>query len=551
MSRNLRSHRVSALRIALATASTAVVLAASACSSAPANPDGDEPAPLETKEGGTLVIGQEQQISCTDWIGSCAGSIWGTYAMQVQTIPAAFAYRQSGDAWQPAATSLMATEPTSEEVDGDQVITYRINPEAVWSDGEPITSADFKYTAVEIRDGKEVLDRTGYSRITSVKTPDPETAVVTLKGTYPNWRDLFSGFTGVLPAHLLEGKDRGAEMKAGYDWSGGPWKIEEWKQGESVTLVPNDKYWGDQPRLDKVVFQVTSNTAAEFQAFKSGQLDAIFPTPQLDAIQALKPGIPGARSMVDEKSANVEGIWFNNQTFPFDQSAVRKAVAHAIDREAIVERIYGDLGVEAPAQTFWPSTRSEFAGASFDQYQLDLDMVDQIMEGDGWSRNSEGLWEKDGRQADFEIASLSGDARRQLVTEILQSQLAEAGFRVTIKNTPQLSSYIFEQPFQAAIITLIGTDTTDIFATDASLNFMGVSDPDLDDELAKVSSETDPQARAEGGRASDQIIADQVYSLPLDTTPSLLLTRDRVGGPLSINPIEGPFWNLNEWGLVE
>lgn len=295
MSRNLRSHRVSALRIALATASTAVVLAASACSSAPANPDGDEPAPLETKEGGTLVIGQEQQISCTDWIGSCAGSIWGTYAMQVQTIPAAFAYRQSGDVWQPAATSLMATEPTSEEVDGDQVITYRINPEAVWSDGEPITSADFKYTAVEIRDGKEVLDRTGYSRITSVKTPDPETAVVTLKGTYPNWRDLFSGFTGVLPAHLLEGKDRGAEMKAGYDWSGGPWKIEEWKQGESVTLVPNNKYWGDQPRLDKVVFQVTSNTAAEFQAFKSGQLDAIFPTPQLDAIQALKPGSPTDR----------------------------------------------------------------------------------------------------------------------------------------------------------------------------------------------------------------------------------------------------------------
>lgn len=98
-----------------------------------------------------------------------------------------------------------------------QVVTYKINPKAVWDDGSAITSTDFKYTALQIRDGKDIYDKTGYDLIDTVDTPDAATAVVgTLKSPYAGWKSLFTSLGGVLPSKLLDGKDRSALMKDGY-----------------------------------------------------------------------------------------------------------------------------------------------------------------------------------------------------------------------------------------------------------------------------------------------------------------------------------------------
>ncbi len=82
-------------------------------------------------------------------------------------------------------------------------------------------------------------------------------------------------------------------MKDGYTCSGGPWKMESWEKGVALTLVPNDKYWGQKPLVDKVVMKFITDTAAEFQAFKAGEVDAIGPQPQLDAVDQIKAGLPG------------------------------------------------------------------------------------------------------------------------------------------------------------------------------------------------------------------------------------------------------------------
>ncbi len=133
-------------------------------------------------------------------------------------------------------------------------------------------------------------------------------------------------------------------MKDGYDFSGGPWKIESWERGVSVTLVPNDAYWGNKPSLDKVVFQFLPDTAAAFQALRSGQVDALYPSPQLDALSQIESGIPGTRSQVEAESGNLEALWMNDAAFPFDSQAVRQAFAYSIDRSAIVKRLFGSLG---------------------------------------------------------------------------------------------------------------------------------------------------------------------------------------------------------------
>ena len=68
--------------------------------------------------------------------------------------------------------------------------------------------------------------------------------------------------------------------------------------------------------------------------------------------------------------------------------------------------------------------------------------------------------------------------------------------------------------------------------------------------LATVDTSTDDATRLAATQEGDKLLADSATSLPLAAVPNVLLTLDKIGGPVSINPSEGPFWNLEQWGLV-
>ncbi|MDY0908528.1 ABC transporter family substrate-binding protein [Microbacterium sp. CFBP9034] len=534
-----------------------------ACSAGDSPPEQSSAPPVV--EGGEVIIGAEQEPDCVDWIATCAGSIWGTYMMQIPTMPIVFNTRLIDDVWTPVPSDLVTEEPVAEETAEGQTITYTINPDAVWSDGEPITSKDFEYTALQIRDGDDIFDKTGYDRIASVDTSDPKVAVVTLDTPFAGWRTLFSTY-GVMPAHLLEGKDRAALMTDGYDFSGGPWKIESWDRGTSATLVPNENYWGEKPNLDKVTYLFLPDTTAAFQALKSGQVDVLYPSPQLDAISQIDAGLPGINSQVDARSASLEAVWLNNAAFPFDSKAVRQAVAYSIDRDAIVERLFGALGVDKAQQSFNSPIVGAYASDDFSEYTLDLDKVTELMEGDGWAKNADDVWEKDGQTATFSMETLAGNKRRDLTTQVLQSQLADAGFEMTINSvTPAdlFGTIAPEGDFQAGLWAIVDTFpdptlsssflSTNVPSEDngfSGINFYRVSIPELDPLLSQVDTELDVDARIATSKEADAVIAENVPSLPLDTVPLVLLWSDKIGGPLEINPIEGPFWNLAAWGIA-
>lgn len=564
MSKSLHRTVVPSSRRALIAALTVTALIGSlaACTSSTTTP---EPSDVAIVDGGEIVIGAEQEPDCADWIATCGGSIWGTWIMQIPTLPGVFQTRQVDGEWVPEPSDLVTGEP---EVivadDGTQTITYSINPDAVWSDGEPITSADFEYTALQIRDGDDIFDKTGYDRISAIDASDPATVTVTLDSPYAGWRTLFSVY-GIMPAHLLEGQDRAAVMADGYDFSGGPWKIEKWTRGTSVTLVPNENYWGDKPHLDKVTFLFLPDTTAAFQALKSGQVSVLYPSPQLDALTQIDAGLPGIQSQVDARSGNLEAIWLNNAAAPFDSVAVRQALAYSIDRDAIVKRLFGSLGIDKAQQSFNSPMVAPFASDDFSQYTLDLDKVDELMEGDGWKKNSDDVWAKGGETATFSIKTLAGNKRRDLTVQVLQSQLADAGFEMTIDQVTPADLFGTIAPqgdFQAGIWALVDTFPDPTLSSTFSsvnipseangysgINFYRTDIPGLDDLLGQVDSEIDTDARIQVSHEADALIAENVPSLPLDTVPNVLLWSDKVGGP-EINPVDGPFWNLAEWGLA-
>lgn len=528
---------------------------------------------VATQEGGDLVIGAEQQPDCMDWIATCAGSSWGSWMVSYNTIPRSFdIVKQDDGTWQWEPGSLLTGEPEL-ETDPKQVVTYSLNPDAVWSDETPITCDDYVYTWDQIANGDDIYDKTGYQDIESVECEDDQTVVVTFAKPYAAWKQLFGGQFGIFPAHLLEGKDRAAEMANGYEWSGGPWMLDGgasgWVKDTSITLVPNENYWGTKPTLDSVTFQIMADTAAEFEAFKTNTVSAIYPQPQPDAIQEIAAGIPGTKSSINaEATPNAEALWMNNEAFPFDSKDVRQAFAYAIDRDEIVAGLFGDLGVDKAMNSFNQTVLGDFGDPdAFAGYTQDLDQVDELMEGDGWTKNDDGIWEKDGRAADIVFKTTAGNARRERTQELIQEQARDAGFNVTIDNQQandlfgtQLPQGDFTLALYAQVLTAVEPSLSSLFISSnipteengfSGQNWTRTNIPEADEPLAEVDSNPDPEARSDAQAEADALLAEDATSIPLDPLPTILLWSDEIVGPADgeDNPIFGPFYDMNEWAL--
>ena len=323
-------------------------------------------------------------------------------------------------------------------------ITYKINPKAVWSDGTPITSTDFKYTWDHIVNGHEHLrpDRVQRHRV-AWTTAIRQTAVVTFSKPYAVWQGLFGGGYGILPSHILQGKDQDALMKDGYTWSGGPYMMTSWDKGSSITLVPNPKWYGsDKSHVDKIVFQLVSDTATEFQAFKSGQVKMIYPQPQLDVVSQIGAGIPGANSYYTADTGSFEVIWMQMGAAPLTDQKVRQAIGYAIDRNAIVKALFGKLGVTTALNVINAPIVNSFSDPNaFAGYKLDLSKVNSLLTGDGYTKDSSGIYAKGGQELAVTISSTTGNKRREETEQILQKQLATAGIKLTVTN--QAASDLF------------------------------------------------------------------------------------------------------------
>jgi len=555
--RGARSGRRAALVAAF------VVLGAVVGAAAPAVAAGPDQAGGSGAPSGTLRLSAQEEPFCADWIASCAGLSWGNWTLGVSTLPQAFRVDPAGE-YVPGP--VLAGAPTIDP--GPPLkVTYPINPAAVWSDGTPITSADFEYTWQQIVTGKDIYDATGYTSIQSIDTTDPKTAVVTFREPFAGWRDLFGGFYYLLPSHLLEGKNRHKAMKDGYAFSGGPWMLEGgakgWDKGRSMTLVPNPKYWGTQPSIAKVVFQFIPESAAETQALKTGQVSAAYPIPQTGMLDEIEKA--GLEYEVGYGNT-YENFGFNNMAPPLDSTAVRQALLYATDRQAIVDQIIKPAVREGRVlQSFIVPTFPAYYTPSFNVYSRDLDKVEELMTGDGWKKGSDGIWAKNGQKASFTVSTTAGNEGRELTEQLWQSQLQQAGFDLQIKNASADLLFGKQLPrgrYSIALYASVGTPdpglciifcSKNIPTRDNGLvgqNYSRVKSPTIDEPWTAVDREIDPTLRAASAKQGQAALAEEAVSIPLYQLPTLFIwDPDTIGGPLQDNVTEGPFFNMELWTL--
>ncbi|WP_260759904.1 ABC transporter family substrate-binding protein [Mycobacterium sp. SMC-4] len=174
----------------------------------------------------------------------------------------------TGSRWEMDTSLLVSAEVTSQE---PFTVTYKIRPEAQWTDNAPIGADDFWYLWRQMVSQPGAVDPAGYDLITGVQSVEGgKTAVVTFSQPYPAWRELFNN---ILPAHIVKDVPGGfaAGLARALPVTGGQFRVETIDpQRDEILLARNDRYWGTPATPDLVLFRRGGSPAALADSIRNG-----------------------------------------------------------------------------------------------------------------------------------------------------------------------------------------------------------------------------------------------------------------------------------------
>ncbi len=440
--------------------------------------------------------------------------------------------------------------------DGGMDVIWKLRPNVLWHDGTPHTSADVKFTVEALNDPEYNPESTdGFDRISAVDTPDSLTAIIHYREVYAPYAIQF--FRGTLPKHLLEGRDIDRAIDYNRNPLGtGPYRLAEWRTGEHILLERVPNYWrGDSlPKIRRLMFKFVTNTTTRINQLKSGEVHLVGLVPW-DKVREVEP-VPGIdiRQMMGNA---YEHVTLNQRHFePFSDVRVRRALAHAIDRDLIVNTILDGFApvVHGPIQPLsWAFTDD------VRHYEYDPDRARALLEDAGWTdTDGDGVRERDGASLSFTMITQAGNAVRENVSQTIQRQFRDVGvdMRIRLIDGTAISTFWFEGRFDAMLSAWTmpaDPEITLFFAKDrsppAGRNIHYLSD----DELTELLYASDRTVDIEERRAllwDAQIrIAELLPEIPLynvtrlDAVPVGLVNFK--GNPTNT----GIYWNVHEWEI--
>lgn len=440
-------------------------------------------------------------------------------------------------------------------------LTYHIRPQAVWSDGAPVTADDFIFTLETILDPANNTLKSGYEHVTDAVRVDAKTVTVRFAAPNPDWQTLFQY---VLPKHVLAGHDFDQVWRDGIDdpathapIGSGPFLVTGWTRGESLTATRNPRWWGPTgPFLDSIVFRIVPSANDQFAGLRNGTLDLIFPQAQLGIADI---GRVDGITVQSAPGTGMEHLDFNVQ--PAGMSLLRErwfrqAVAYAIDRDAVAAASYNTLVPNYPALhnlTFasaHPAYQPVFA-----RYAHDAAAVAVLMLDHGCVRGGDGIWSCAGIRASVRFATTAGNLQRELVQQDMVAQARAAGIELVPDNSPAgflFGSRLGARDYELIMFTWVRGSAFPslraLYACGGEQNFTGYCSQAVTDLALRVDVEVDPAVRAQLANDANRILADDMPSLPLFQRITFLVQRDALRGP-RLNPGGFGLWNVETWRL--
>ena len=326
-------------------------------------------------------------------------------------------------------------------------ITYKLKKGVKWSDGQPFTSADVKFTWEALVNPKNLVkSRSGYELIESVETPDDHTAVVKYKEYYAPY---LTRFAPVLPKHILGELDNMNDAPYNRMPVGtGPFKVTEWVSGDHITMVRNPHYReADKIKIDKVFFKIIPSREVGIAQIQAGDIDGVW-----DLIEAQIPMMERNPEVTLSLSSALvsERLIMNHSTtlapnngnpdFPHPLLAdlrVRQAIQSAIDKQLIIDKLL--YGKAQPGTTEIPAGWAHNPNVNPTEY--DPAKAKQLLDEAGWKPGADGIRQKDGKRLRLKITTTTGNKLREMVEQVLVAQMKSVGIEFYIENVP--SSVLF------------------------------------------------------------------------------------------------------------
>jgi peptide/nickel transport system substrate-binding protein len=520
-----------------------------------------------------LVFGLRNDIVGFNTALACCSTLEAGFMGGIESGRGAFVQNNKGGWVKDIVTQASATSTT---------LSYTIRPNAYWYWGGkklPVTYKDFVYTLQKIDDPSSlVASRTGYGNLDPTRFTHRGLKHVTFFwrtknctadfpcGAFANWQSIFAD---LFPSAALAGEDFNTIWtncicgRDGKPVSDGPFYLSSYTRGQGATLKANPFFYGKKPGLAEVDMQIFANTDAEVQALRGGEIDAAAPPFGSNLVPLTNtPGIT---------FTSIPGYYFEHIEFREAKGTanvllrapwMREAIALGIDRQGIINSLYGELtGKTKPMNNaIYYSTESpytpDFARWDYSPAKA-LAILRKHCAGGPASPNTSNtaVWQCSGLPARFRWTWTSGIATRTTIADVAKAELKSIGIELVEDPLPVdilfgptgLPSGNYDIAEFATITSGDPGDWYDSWRCNGPGNLTGYCSAKVSKLMRAGNTELDPAKRAADFQAADELMATSVPVFPLYQRPVPLIYRSDILGMVANPGYLGPVWNIEDW----
>jgi peptide/nickel transport system substrate-binding protein len=518
----------------------------------------------ERQAAGTIVIGHDQEpVTLNNYITE--GNAYTTSLVTNTILAGGMIYNQKA-----TLTPYLFDGPAKIVKSEPLTVTFKYKANANWSDGKPVTGADFRasYTTI-MNPNWDITSREGWEDIQSLKVKGKTVTVIWKKGkAYAAWDALVA--TSPLPAHKVAGQDFNQWGRSSLDISSGPFRFVSWQRGTQIVIAKNPSFKaGTAAKVDRIVFRYIPSTPSLFQALTSGEIQVTEPQPQLQIVDIRKNS--------KFKVQSGPGYFWEHMDIQFGpkghaalkQRYVRQALVQGINRAQIRQALYIAPGLVGSAKElpvlqshifkpFEPYYQPNWATWQFSQAKVISTLKGKGCTGgpDKPAANNSDIWSCPGvGKLSFRFTTTSGNQLRALTFEIAQKQLKSVGIELLPRFGP--AGTVFGQVLPSGdwdifMFTWLGGPTSSatsfgLYGCGGDQNYMNYCNKKASDMLKKAQFTPDPAKRAPLLNAAEKLMAQDVMSIPMYVRPGFLINATSVKGPIANPTQQGSTWNAETW----
>lgn len=471
-------------------------------------------------------------------------------------------------------------------------VTWRLKEGVVWSDGEPFTSADVKFTYDYVINEQTTATTVGnYRIIESIETPDEHTVVIHFNNPTPGWFNVFVGPYGmILPEHVLRDFVGDQARNAPFNLKPvgtGPFKVDDFRPGDVVLYSVNESYREEgKPFFAQVELKGGGDaSSAARAAIQTGEVDYAWNLQVQEQVLAsleeggqgiasVTPGVSVERILVNQSDPRTEVNGERSHLgtpHPWQADlAVRQAYALAVQRDLIATQLYG-RGGEATSNILVAPPKFVSQNTS---WRFDLEEAGRLLDDAGWVRGPDGIRARDGVRMEIVYQTTVNPVRQQ-TQEIVKAAFEELGISVQLKSieagvffsseagNPDTAAHFYadlemftnnpSSPYPLDYMVSWWGDPSNIAQKDnnwSGNNYERWQNEEYDELYQQASTELDEQRQIELMTRMNDLVVNNVAVIPQIQRNNVQGQAKNLSG-LELSPWTSDLWNIANWVRTE